>query len=68
MLQVAERRRAEREDGRADLRIGDDLDAEDVGEAGPTVLPEGAEDKVFAFLVEDEDSGDHGWEVGGGVG
>ena len=59
MLEVAEGRRAEREDGRADLCVRNDLDAEDVGEAGPAVRAEGAEDEIFSFLVEDEDAGDH---------
>ena len=60
MFDVAEGGGAEREDRRADLRIRDDLDAEDVGEPGPAVVAEGAEDEVFAFLVEDKDAGDHG--------
>lgn len=53
MLDVAERCGAEGEDGRADLGVGDDLDAKDVGEAGAAVVAEGAEDEVFSFLVED---------------
>lgn len=51
--------RAEREDGGADLCIGYHLDAEDVGEAGPAVVAKGAEDEILAFLVEDEDAGEH---------
>ncbi len=47
------------EDGRADLGIGDDLDAEDVGEAGAAVVAEGAKDEILAFLVEDEDPRQH---------
>ena len=53
MLDMAEGRGAESEDGGADLGVGDDLNAEDVGEAGAAVVAEGAEDEVFAFLVED---------------
>lgn len=63
---MAEGRAAEREDRRPDLHVGDDLDAEDVGEARAAVVPEGAEDEVLAFLVEDEDAGEHGGEGAGG--
>ena len=41
-------------------RVRDDLDAEDVGEAGAAVLAVGAEDQVLALLIEDQDAGDHG--------
>ena len=44
MLDVREGGGAEGEDGGADGRVGDDLDAEDVGEAGAAVLSVGAED------------------------
>lgn len=47
------------------MGVGDDLDAEHVGEAGATVVAKGAEDEVLALLVEDEDSGEH---RGGGDG
>jgi hypothetical protein len=57
---MAEGGRAERQDGRAHLGVGDDLDAEDVGEARAAVVAEGAEDEVLALLVEDEDAGEHG--------
>lgn len=57
---MAERRRPQRQDGRAHLRIRDDLDAEDVCEARAAVVAECAEDEVFTFLVEYEDAGDHG--------
>ena len=57
---MAERCRAQGENGRAHLWVGDDLDAEDVGESGAAVVAEGAENEVFAFLVEDEDAGEHG--------
>lgn len=56
---MAERCRAQGENGRAHLWVGDDLDAEDVGESGAAVVAEGAENEVFAFLVEDEDAGEH---------
>ena len=35
------------------------MDAEDICEAGAAVGTVGAENEVFAFLVEDEDAGDH---------
>lgn len=60
VLHMTERCAAEREDGRADLRVRDDLDAKDVREAGAAVLTEGAEDEVLTFLIEDEDAGEHG--------
>lgn len=50
----------EGQDGRAHLGVGDDLDAEDVGETGAAVVAEGAEDEVLALLVEDEDARQHG--------
>ena len=72
MFDMAEGRGAEREDRGADLRVGDHLDAEDVGEAGPAVVAEGAEDEIFALLVEDEDAGEHfggeGWRQRTGSG
>jgi len=61
---MAEGGRAEGQDGRAHLCIGDDLDAEHVGEAGAAVVAEGAKDEVLAFLVENEDPGEHGGEGG----
>ncbi len=60
MLDMAEGRGPESEDWGADLGIGDDLNAEDVGEAGPTVISKGAEDEIFAFLIEDQYAGEHG--------
>jgi hypothetical protein len=57
---MAEGGRAERQDGRAHLGVGDDLDAEDVGEARAAVVAEGAEDEVLALLIEDKDAGEHG--------
>lgn len=60
---------AEGEDGRADRRVGDDLNAEDIGEARAHVLAEGAQDEQLALLVEEEDAGEHldGIEGGNGM-
>ncbi|KAL8288318.1 hypothetical protein RB601_004651 [Gaeumannomyces tritici] len=52
VLYMAEGGAAQRQDGRADLGVGDDLDAEDVGEARAAVVAEGAEDQVLALLVD----------------
>ena len=35
------------------------MDAEDICEPRPAVVAEGAENEVFAFLVEEEDAGEH---------
>lgn len=59
MLHMAESRRAQGQYRRADRRIGDNLDSEDVGEAGTAIVAEGAEDEVLAFLVEDENAREH---------
>lgn len=59
VLDMAERGAAEGEDGRADLGVADDLDAEDIGEARAAVVAKRAEDKVLALLVEDEYPGQH---------
>ena len=59
MLDMAEGGAAEGEDGRADLWVADDLDAEHVGEARAAVVAEGPEDQVLALLVEYEDPGQH---------
>ena len=59
MLYMAERRRPQRENGRAYLRVGDNLDAEDVCEPGPAVVTKRTENEVFAFLIEDENTGQH---------
>ena len=67
MLDVTEGGGAEGEDRGADGGIGDDLDAEDVGEAGTAVLAVGTEDEVLAFLVEDEEAGEHCAGRGQGV-
>lgn len=56
---MAKGRAAQRQDGRPHLGVGDDLDAEDVGKARPAVVAKGAEDEVFALLVEDEHAGEH---------
>lgn len=59
MFNVTECGRTECEDRTSDLRIGDDLDAEDVCEAWTAVISKGAEDEILAFLIENEDSGEH---------
>ena len=51
--------RTEREDRTSDLRIGDDLDAEDVCQTWTAVISKGAEDEILAFLIEDKNSGEH---------
>lgn len=55
VLDMAEGRRAQGQDRRADLRIGDDLDAEDVGKARAAVATEGAKYEVLALLIEHKD-------------
>lgn len=52
VLDMAEGRRTQGQDRRADLRIGDDLDAEDVGKARAAVAAEGAKYEVLALLIE----------------
>lgn len=59
MPHMAKGRLAKRQQRRADLGVGNNLDAKDVGEARAAVAAEGAEDEVLAFLVEDEDAGEH---------
>jgi hypothetical protein len=59
VLDMAEGGAAEGQDGRADLGVADDLDAEHVGKSRAAVIAEGPEDQVLAFLVEDENSGQH---------
>lgn len=59
MLDMAECGGPKSQDGRADQRVGDDLDAEDIGESWAAVVAEGAKDEVLALLVEDEDTRDH---------
>ena len=56
---MAEGGRAQGEDRGADLGVGDDLDAEDIGETGATVISKGAEDEVLALLVENKNSRQH---------
>ena len=53
MLDMTEGSAAEGEDRGADLRVRDDLDAEDVGKARPAVIAKGAEDEVLALLIKD---------------
>ena len=57
---MAEGRAPEGKNGRSDLRVADDLDAEYVGESRAHVLAEGSQDEQFALLVEEEDSREHG--------
>jgi hypothetical protein len=52
VLDMAECRRAEREDGRPDLRVGYYLDAEHVGEPWAAIIAKGTEDEVLTLLVE----------------
>lgn len=59
MFDVAESRRPKSEYRGANLGIGDDLDAEDIGEPWSAVVSKGAEDEVLAFLVEYQDTGEH---------
>lgn len=59
MLHMTKRRASKRQDRAPNRRIADNLDAKDIREAWATVVAEGAEDEVFAFLVEDEDAGEH---------
>ena len=59
MLDMAKGRRAESEDRRADLGIGDDLYAKHIGKAGSAIVAKGTEDEVLALLVEDQDTGEH---------
>ena len=49
----------EGQDWTSKLRIGDDLDAEDVCQSRPAVTAECSKDQVLALLVEDEDSAEH---------
>ena len=59
MLDMAEGGGTESQDRRADQRVGDDLDAEDIGETWAAVVTEGAKDEVLALLIEDEDTRNH---------
>ena len=59
MLDMAKGRRAESEDRRADLGIGDDLYAKYIGKAGSAIVAKGTEDEVLALLIEDQDTGEH---------
>lgn len=52
--------RTKRKNRRAYLGVGDDLDAEDVGEARTAVVTEGAKYQILAFLVEYKNPGEHG--------
>jgi hypothetical protein len=59
---------AKGENGRAHLRVGDDLYTEDIGKSRAAVVTEGAKDEVLTLLIEDEDSREHGGDVGGDSG
>lgn len=59
MLHMTESRASQRQDRTPNRRIANNLDAKDIREAWTTVVAEGAKDEVFAFLVEDEDAGEH---------
>lgn len=52
VLDMAEGGAAQSQDRRTNLGIGDDLNAEDIGETGSTVVAEGSKDEVFTFLIE----------------
>lgn len=56
---MAESRGAQSQNRGSHLRVRDDLDAKDVGQTGAALSAEGAEDEVFAFLVEEENAGEH---------
>ena len=60
---MAKCRGSKRQDGRPNLGVGYDLDAEDVGEPRAAIVAEGAEDEILALLVEDQDTREH---CGGG--
>lgn len=59
MFDMTESCGAESEDGGADLSIGDDLNAKDIGETGPAIVAKGAKYQVLAFLIKDENAGEH---------
>ena len=59
MLYMTESSRPQRQDRAPNRRITDNLDAKDIREAWATIVAESAEDEVFAFLVEDENAGEH---------
>lgn len=59
MLHMTKRRASQRQDRAPNRRIANNLDAKDISQPWATVVAEGAEDEVFAFLVEDEDAGEH---------
>jgi hypothetical protein len=53
MAYMTKGRGSKSQDWRSNRWIGNDLDTEDVGEAGTAVGSEGSKDEVFALLVED---------------
>lgn len=56
MFDMTEGRGAEGKDWGANLSVRDDLDAKDIGEAGPAIVTKGAEDEVLALLIEYENA------------
>ncbi|KAI6851666.1 clathrin adaptor, mu subunit [Hortaea werneckii] len=60
VLDMAECGGSESQNGRANLSIGYDLDAEDVGETRAHVLAEGTHDEQLALLIEEQHAGEHG--------
>jgi hypothetical protein len=63
MSRVAEGGASESKNWRANGGVRDDLDAEDVSEAGATVGSKGSEDEILAFLIEDQNAGYHYYRV-----
>ena len=59
MFDMAESRGAERKNRRADLGVGDHLDAEDVCKARAAIVAKSAKDEVLTLLIEDQDAGKH---------
>lgn len=57
MFDMAESRAAEGKNRRSNLSVGNDLNAEYIGETWSTVVTESAEDEVLSLLIEDEHTG-----------
>src|SRR4051812_40892946 len=64
MLDMRKCRRSQCKDRRADLRIRNYLNSEDVGQTRAAVVAKRTKDKVFAFLIENKDTGDHCYNTG----
>lgn len=56
---MTEGRRAQSQNWGADLRIGDNLYAKDIGETWTTITSEGTEDEILPLLVEYQDTRQH---------